>query len=117
MPEGSMKSNAGALAWVVVTALMLDCSLTPVTSRSATDGGELPGSSNGSSGSGSSGSSAEAGMASDAFIAATIGVGSASPSNICNVGSSTDFLDIGVGTTAKPVTVKDGLHNAGGGFT
>jgi hypothetical protein len=46
----------------------------------------------------------------DAFIAATMGPGTDSPNSICNLGSTQQWLDVGVPTTGTnlPKTVKDG---------
>jgi hypothetical protein len=50
-----------------------------------------------------------------AFIAATVGVGPESGSNVCNFGTVTTWLDVGVGTsgTTTPETQADGSSQAG----
>jgi hypothetical protein len=51
----------------------------------------------------------------DAFIGATVGVGSQSPPSLCNFsGASDQFLDIGVATGGKPTVVQDGNSQTGG---
>jgi hypothetical protein len=42
----------------------------------------------------------------DAFVAATVGAGG--NGNLCNIGTVTQWVDIGVDTSGKPTTQKDG---------
>jgi hypothetical protein len=51
----------------------------------------------------------------DAFVAATVGVGSQSPASVCNnSGAAVQFLDIGSPTGPKPTPVQDGNSQSGG---
>ena len=105
-----MRMHAIALGLFATAAVALDCSsTTPATGEP--DGGE--GGAGSGSGGGSGGSTGEAGIVPDAFIAATVGVGPSSPSTLCNVGSSTPGLDVGVPVNGKPITVLDGSQQAG----
>jgi hypothetical protein len=49
----------------------------------------------------------------DAFIAATVGTGPQSTSEVCNFGSPQQWLDVGTPVAGKPTTQSDGSNQAG----